>query len=357
MNASAPRLFGVFAAAFTVPADLDWSRPTSDSYASAEVAPSGRFADFRRALDYSWHRCPSPSRTELQDALLDEILASGSASPRPWVVFMAGAMGAGKSHVIQLLERREGLFPHGQFVVIDPDEIKAALPEMEGLRARDTKTAGTLTHRESAQIAELAQAIALRRGVHTLVDGSLRDGAWYRQVFEGIRRDFPTYRIGIVHVHASESTVMERVARRARETGRNVPVELIRDSLVRVPGSVALLTPFADLVININNEASLPTPMDPVESWSEFAHIWDAVRGSAEENAAAAAAGAALDDEVRRLLGADRAGDHSAAEAPDAVGESAPGGGGPLLTSSPGEERSADGSAVPIEVVAGGGGP
>jgi Zeta toxin len=48
----------------------------------------------------------------------------------PWIVFTAGAMGAGKSHVIHWMSQR-GSFPLPDIVQIDPDLFKCGFPEWE----------------------------------------------------------------------------------------------------------------------------------------------------------------------------------------------------------------------------------
>ena len=50
------------------------------------------------------------------------------APAQPWAVFTAGCMGAGKTHVMQLLDKH-GLLPLRSFVRIDLDRIRAQLPE------------------------------------------------------------------------------------------------------------------------------------------------------------------------------------------------------------------------------------
>lgn len=52
-------------------------------------------------------------------------------------------------------------------------------------------------------------------------------------------------------MHAKEKQVLERARRRAEETGRYVPEEEIKDSLYRVPRTVATLLPKADFVAHI----------------------------------------------------------------------------------------------------------
>ncbi len=49
-----------------------------------------------------------------------------------------------------------------------------------------------------------------------------------KKVFDRVRREFPHYRIAIFLIHASEEKVRERIAKRAKQTGRNIPEEMIR---------------------------------------------------------------------------------------------------------------------------------
>merc|ERR1711879_884186 len=92
---------------------------------------------------------------------------------------------------------------------------------------------------------------------HTWVDGSLRDGDWYAEVFEGLRRTHPEYRIAIIHVSAELDTVCNRAASRATTTGRVVPEEQLLDSFQRVPKSVEHLSPAADFVAHISNNCDI----------------------------------------------------------------------------------------------------
>ena len=104
-------------------------------------------------------------------------------------------MGAGKTHVMDWLCER-GVLP--LMVPIDADLFKAALPEWAGYVSRDPLTAGFHTRRESGYLVELAQEASLRARQHVWVDGSLRDGEWYQQVFARIRARHPAYRIAIL---------------------------------------------------------------------------------------------------------------------------------------------------------------
>ena len=122
------------------------------------ASPDGAFSVSRDRRDYSWHVRYSVRRQEQQDAIIRKMLRESAAAcfanqagtgPRPlkqevmtrwrgrhglpapaqpWAIFTAGCMGAGKTHVMQLLDKH-GLLPLRSFVRIDLDRIRAQLPE------------------------------------------------------------------------------------------------------------------------------------------------------------------------------------------------------------------------------------
>eukprot|EP00050_Salpingoeca_kvevrii_P009902 m.5434 g.5434 ORF g.5434 m.5434 type:complete len:352 (+) comp2513_c0_seq1:1294-2349(+) len=105
---------------------------------------------------------------------------------------------------------------------------------------------------------ELAQELALERRQHIWVDGSLRDGEWFSQVFDSIRRRYPEYSIAIFYVYASEKTVRQRVAKRAKSTGRTIPESMLKASLEGPDRALRFLTPRVDFVARINNDGEIP---------------------------------------------------------------------------------------------------
>lgn len=127
---------------------------------------------------------------------------------------------------------------------VDPDRFKCRLPETEEYIRRDPTTAGSMTHAESAYLAEIAQEAALQQCKNVLVDvclftcsdegflitdevscnfqGSLRDWRWYTDVFAAIQRDRPHYRIAIIKVTCRRETMHQRAATRGEKTGRVV---------------------------------------------------------------------------------------------------------------------------------------
>ncbi|CAE8608048.1 unnamed protein product [Polarella glacialis] len=234
---------------------FDFSQPTSKNYHNKEGQElAGPFADIRGQLDFSYHGCYSLERQALQDEMLKDVLGGAVPHENPWIVFTAGAMGAGKSHMVRWMSHK-GYFPVADFVQIDLDRFRMQLPEWKGYVKRDPLTAGSLTHKESGYCAEIAQEAALRAGKNVWEDGSLRDADWYSALFRRIRREHPQYRIAILHVTASFDTLHARANARAVTTGRQVPEQALRASFEEVPKSVLKLLPLTDFWARIENEA------------------------------------------------------------------------------------------------------
>jgi len=192
-------------------------------------------------------------RQQLQDEMLRDVVGGGTVHPMPWIVFMAGAMGAGKGSTLDWMSNH-GYFPLPDIVQIDLDRFRTCLPEWPEYLNRNAQTAGYLTQRESGYCVEVAQEAAMQAGKNICVDGSLRDHKWYAEVFSSIRKTHANYRIAIIHVKASWGNITARAASRAAETGRIVPLETLRDSFDQVPISVEKLAPLVDFVAHIDND-------------------------------------------------------------------------------------------------------
>ena len=263
-------------------------------YRSLTPIFTGSFAASRRALDYTWHANYTAERQAVQDAIIKDMLAGGRVSKRPWLAHTAGAMGAGKSHVIRALARA-GAFPLAAFVTIDPDRVKDALPEAPALVAADPARAGSLLHKESVFICEVAEHEALAASKCVLVDGSLRDAAWFSTKFKTLKKERPEYRTAIIHVTASREAVYARAAARARMTGRTVPRDVIDAALDRVPLSVQQLKPLVDYVVHITNDndeeggggespSAASFTFEAPETLASFRSVWEDVWKELEAN-------------------------------------------------------------------------
>jgi predicted kinase len=189
---------------------------------------------------------------------------------QPWIVFTAGAMGAGKSWSIRHLAQR-GYFPLKSFVTVDPDEIRRHLPEFDYLLKHHPEHAGEWTRKEAGFVAELLTQASLDQGRNVLVDGSLRDAAWYRSYFGTLRDSYSRLQIGILHITAPRDVVLQRANERSKTTGRVVPRETLEHALEQVPKSIALLRPECDYFAEIHNAHSLQLRTG---TWNDFQQAW-----------------------------------------------------------------------------------
>lgn len=269
---------------------------------------TGPYASTRAGLDYSYHANYVPERQAVQDTIIGRFLSGGARistsslvptsdgsstqedsqlssaaaltahrSDGPWLVYTAGAMGAGKSHTLRYLSR-ENLFPLDRFIVVDPDMIKSIMPDTPNYIRHNRAMAGTLTHRESGFIAEIIIIEAMRQNKCLVVDGSLRDRNWYASWFGRVRSDFPQYRIAILMITASRERIYARAERRAAVTAREVKKSTIDDAIEQVPISFAALAPLVDFAAVISNEDDKQEPkIQAPLTWSKFKDTWDSV--------------------------------------------------------------------------------
>jgi len=241
----------------------------------------------RPLLDYSYHATYSTVRVGVQDDIIRKFSTDQNRFSEllPWVVFTAGAMGAGKGYVVRWMDKN-GYLPIDQFVVVDPDQIRQMLPEWEGYVKHDAESAGTKTQKEAGHIAEILGYKALRNRYRVIFDGSLKDAKWYITFMERIRHNFPGIRIMILHILSEKDEVLRRAEKRGQETGRFVPKATLLESMEAVPKSVRLLAPYCDFCCRVMNKAGQEpqllrepdAPYPPKEvpvDWDTFKDLWD----------------------------------------------------------------------------------
>jgi hypothetical protein len=262
---------------------FEFSLSTEDNYAIEQF--DGDNFDIRPLLDYTYHKRYNDDRILLQDRIIKDMCVGGSEQDNlllPWVIFTAGAMGAGKGFTLEWM-RKGDLLPLKQFVVVDPDKIRQTLPEWKGYVARDAEQAARRTQKEAGCMAEILGYRALRSRWNVIFDGSLRDVAWYKEYFSKLRSQFPGIRLMILHVKAERVDVLRRAAERAKLTGRVVPQQVLEDSLEAVPKSVAALAPHVDVALRVMNldgqDPSLEREPGTVNPPEGIHATWDYVRG------------------------------------------------------------------------------
>lgn len=160
---------------------------SEDNHKSNDRKFYGPFADTRATLDYSYHKNYTCDRQLFQDAIINEFLNDAvlkdengevcTTPTMPWIVFTAGAFGAGKGYTLKKLVQK-GRFPLTAFVRVDPDAIRRYLPEYHLYVQQNPEQAGELTNKEAGFIAEILTLAGLQSQKNVIVDGSLRRVNW-----------------------------------------------------------------------------------------------------------------------------------------------------------------------------------
>eukprot|EP00927_Polykrikos_kofoidii_P055448 TRINITY_DN4969_c0_g1_i3.p1 TRINITY_DN4969_c0_g1~~TRINITY_DN4969_c0_g1_i3.p1 ORF type:complete len:639 (+),score=56.05 TRINITY_DN4969_c0_g1_i3:232-1917(+) len=255
-------------------------KPGRSTYSEAHHGPirPGRCASIRENLiDYGYHANYTEDRQQWQDGVVHLMTKSTQKIALPWILFSCGPMGAGKGFAIRYLSR-VGVLPLEKLVHIDPDHYKQMMPEWEGYKSRDAGQAGTMCHKESGFLQELATEVALMNRQNVWVDGSLQDYEWYTRVFQDIRRRYPMYRIALLYVYASTPVVLERAEKRGQQTGRYVPRDTLLKSIQCTTKSVEVLSPLTDWVAHIDNNGTTPVVQIIEDRSRSLARVRDAFK-------------------------------------------------------------------------------
>lgn len=198
------------------------SAPSDAKFNSLSIDFYGCFGSIRSRLDYTYHPQYSRERQLLQDRIIESFLSKGgrrrqtTPTPTPtavddsWAIYTAGAMGVGKTFVLAELER-QGLLSLDDFVQVDPDALRECLPEYPTFLKQNPQTAGFRTQKEAGLMAEILTYAALELGISIIVDGSLRDSAWYESHFQELRSQYPKLCLSIFFITAPLEDIYQRV--------------------------------------------------------------------------------------------------------------------------------------------------
>jgi predicted ABC-type ATPase len=206
---SAPK---VSAATAKVVADLKAGRVADTEHAHRVALPGGKLGPY------------SAERTRLHQQIVREMFAGkgvhlGSAR----AVFLAGGPASGKG----------GLLKNGHVEVpkdavhIDPDTVKARLPEYQALKAAGDPNAASMAHEESSHVAKLAMNLALLGQHHIVVDsvGDSGPGKFAGKLKAAARAG---HRVEVHYATTSVEEALQRAEARGRRTGRYVPEGFVR---------------------------------------------------------------------------------------------------------------------------------
>lgn len=256
----------------------DFSKATKDAYAagySESSLPPAGFRAQREQLDFAYHGHYRKLRQEFQDLWMKRVVDRvPSGNRKPWAIFTAGAMGAGKGYVMKWLND-QGMISLESIAHVDPDYFKKILPEWAGYLDYQSQTegrvqAGSQCHRESGLMVELAAGSCLQGRRDFWEDGSLRDADWYSKVIFKKIRDFqtgPPFRIALFHIQVgSREQLLQQVKKRSLITGRTIPESLVSESWNASEAAVEVLKEQVDFFVKVTNVPNAPPELTEIRS-------------------------------------------------------------------------------------------
>jgi predicted ABC-type ATPase len=161
-----------------------------------------------------WYRA---ERGNLHRTITRELLAGTTKRNHPRALVLAGGPASGKSSILA------SIAVPPKAVHLDPDAIKARLPEYQELQRRGDVQAAYVTHEESSDIARTVRAEVVKRRRHLILDtvGDSEPGKFADKLIE-LHDD--GFRVDVVYVDVD----VEEAVRRAAARTRVVPEKVIR---------------------------------------------------------------------------------------------------------------------------------
>lgn len=168
----------------------------------------------------------TPEREELHKQIIDDTFKDVTpADGQPTFTVMGGGPASGKSTMIN---SGAATLPNNS-VTIDPDAVKAKLPEYQEMVANGDLSAAGFVHEESSALAKRMLGVANDNGFNVVLDGTgdgsvnsimkkIRDARKAGMAVEGIYATVPT------------DVAISRALARAEKTGRYVNLDIIRDT-------------------------------------------------------------------------------------------------------------------------------
>ena len=160
-----------------------------------------------------------PDRAALHDDIVDRLLSGYQPQDDPAALFLGGGPASGKSS----LATPGG----GRAALIDPDAIKAMLPEYQAMVAAGDSRAAAYVHEESSWIAGAARNAAADRNISFLVDGT-GDSSYSKMAGKvAAARANGAALVEADYVTVDTDEAIRRATARAAQTGRVVPTAVI----------------------------------------------------------------------------------------------------------------------------------
>ena len=171
-----------------------------------------------------------PRRSKLHDRIVSETVDGVGESEDPTLYLMGGGPASGKSSII-----RSGDVEHpSDHVLANSDEFKPKLPEYnKEIAAGNSDKAAAFVHEESSLVNNKVMVASASGNKDTVWDGTGDSSIEKLEAKVKVFKD-KGFKVKADYVTVDTDVAVSRSAARAKKTGRNVPVDVIRDTHAQV---------------------------------------------------------------------------------------------------------------------------
>lgn len=160
----------------------------------------------------------TPKRAALHSKIVNDTLAGHEGKDKPVATFLGGGPASGKSTVMKDV---------GDQLVVDPDGIKAKLPEYQKMVKNGDKRAASFAHEESSHLAKRTMEEAAKKKLDFTLDGT-GDSGYDKMAKKVATARKHGHQIDAKYVTVDTDEAVRRATKRAQRTGRLVPETTIR---------------------------------------------------------------------------------------------------------------------------------
>lgn len=162
-------------------------------------------------------------RTAFHEAIVQDKINQGSTNLGT-SYFLGGAPATGKS---SLESSGQVVYPEG-ILRVDPDEVKATLPEYNKMSENKISQSASKVHEESSKLSKDIVNNAADRKMDAVID-TIGDGS-FEKVAEKAQQQRDAGKNVVAHYVTTDiQTSLDRAQARGERTGRNVPTDFIKD--------------------------------------------------------------------------------------------------------------------------------
>ncbi|WP_191090649.1 zeta toxin family protein [Niallia endozanthoxylica] len=184
----------------------------------------------------------SKKRHAMHINIVNEFMKQASSpknGEKPIVVLIGGGTASGKTTIRQTVIKKKLIERSICTVTVDPDEIKDYIPEYELLKKKHPNDAARLVHKESLDISELLVKRLIRHRKHFMHEGTMARTQKYKKLIKKFKK--AGYEIHAYIVDIPLELAKQRVAERAKISGREIPPHIIENTHKLVPHTVEVI--------------------------------------------------------------------------------------------------------------------